>query len=181
MKSNINQSAGSAFSKGKDGFSGGFGIAAVLTLYMIISPSRGPLLPDYGLGSISFLIFGIILPSLLGAGTSGFIVEAVIIKEWINGRSKIKFKKGIIGGAILCSILALPFGLFLGVIFSGWGGSFGGAAGELIHNQKAGIFLGLALLGYIIPPVIVTIVSSFGTIIGLAIDLLFNRILKKTS
>jgi phosphotransferase system glucose/maltose/N-acetylglucosamine-specific IIC component len=177
MTSNVNQRAVAAFRKGKYGVSSGFTISAVLILYVIISPSRGPLLPDYSLGSITFFIIGIILPALLGAGISGFIIEAIIIRKWIFRNNHLQqYKKGSISGTILCGILALPFALFISVIFSGWGGSLGNAIGELFHDPDTGFLLGLAFFGIIIPPVIVTAVSSLGTILGYSVQLIFRCI-----
>lgn len=153
-------------------------MGAIVLLWFLISPSRGPLLPNYGIGDISFFIFTMCLPTLLSGAISASIVEGVLIKKYVvNIELLSRYKTGTIAGCILGGVLSFPIGVFLGIVIGGFfGGGIGGTLGDKIGLVKIAISVGIAF-GMSVVAIIATVLgASFGGALGYALHTVAGKV-----
>lgn len=162
MMTNTTDQSVTRFQAGKQGFLVGFAISATPILYGIFTIRDGPT-PDP-----MFSAFAFIFPLLFGGGLSGFIVEAVIIRKWIHGNEHLRYKKGIIGGTIVGSLLALPIALYSGFIL---GAPIANALLRTDHPSSPVSFtLASGVATLLITITMVSLISSFVTLCGIAVQ-----------
>lgn len=165
------------FANTKVGLLVGTVMSAVVVLYVLLSPSRGPVFRGHSGSDILFFVISTIFPALLGGAISGSIIELFIVRKYIFRRQfLLDCKTGCIIGSIVGGLVSYPVGAFLGVVFgSMFGGGIGSVIGTKIGMENSSIPIGIAL-GMLTVIVLITVI---GALISLFVGFTLHTIVRQ--